>query len=89
MELTPGLLLNLADALRGGGRYAEMKETLEQLIDLEPSAMAHERLASAMFRLGEYDDSLREYRKSVELDTECYPAWNGIGVCELNTYLVS
>jgi tetratricopeptide (TPR) repeat protein len=87
MELTPELLLNLADSLGQTGRYAEMKEALEQLIAIEPSAVAHERLASALFRLGDYGPALEQFRRSVDLDPTHYPAWNGIGVCELNAYL--
>jgi tetratricopeptide (TPR) repeat protein len=89
MELTPELLLNLADSLGKTERYAEMKETLEQLIELEPSAVAHERLASACFRLKDYDTALAEFRTAVEFDPRHYPALNGIGVCRLNTYLNS
>lgn len=89
MELTPELLLNLADALGKVGRHAEMKETLERLIDLEPSALAYERLASAKFRLGDYQGALESFEMSIEVDPRHYPALNGIGVCKLNQYLAS
>lgn len=89
MELTPELLLNLADALGKVDRHAEMKETLERLIDLEPTALAYERLASAKFRLGDYDGALTSFERSIEVDPRHYPALNGIGVCKLNQYLAS
>jgi tetratricopeptide (TPR) repeat protein len=89
MDLSPELLLNLADALGKTGRYAEMQNTLEQLIKTKPSAVAYERLASALFRQQKYDDALVQFRKSLELDADYYPALNGVGVCMLNKYLLS
>jgi tetratricopeptide (TPR) repeat protein len=89
MELTPELLLNLADSYGKVGRFAEMQNTLEQLIRSKPSATAYERLASALFRMGKYDDALTAFRKSLELDENYYPALNGVGVSLLNRYLLS
>ncbi|MEM1183626.1 MAG: tetratricopeptide repeat protein [Planctomycetota bacterium] len=86
-DLTPPLLLGLADSLGRTGRYAEMAATLEQLVRVEPSAAAYERLGSAWFRLKAYEDALRAFRGSVRQDEDYYPAWNGIGVCLLNRYL--
>lgn len=89
MELTPELLLNLADSLGKVGRYAEMQNTLEQLIKSKPSAPAYERLASALFRQQKYDDALAAFRKALEYDENYYPALNGVGVSLLNRYLLS
>ncbi len=89
MDLSPELLLNLADGLGKTGRYAEMQNTLEQLIRTKPSATAYERLASALFRQQKYDEALAQFRKSLELDPDYYPALNGVGVCMLNKYLLS
>lgn len=89
MELTPPLLLNLADSLGHAGRHAEMASTLERLIRTEDSAKARERLGSAYFHLRRYDDALAEFRKSVDLDGAHYPALNGIGVCLLCRYVFS
>jgi tetratricopeptide (TPR) repeat protein len=89
MELTPELLLNLADALGRIGRYAEMQNTLEQLIRLSPTPVAYERLATAHFKQRRYDEALASFRKSLELDQNYYPALNGVGVSLLNRYLLS
>jgi tetratricopeptide (TPR) repeat protein len=89
MELSPELLLNLADSLGKTGRYAEMQNTLEQLMRRKPSATAHERLASALFRQQKYEEALGEFRKALEMDGNYYPALNGVGVCLLNKYLLS
>ncbi len=89
MELSPELLLNLADGLGKTGRYAEMQNTLEQLNKTKPSALSHERLASALFRQQKYDEALAEFRKSLDMDPDYYPALNGVGVSMLNKYLLS
>ncbi|MEX2217461.1 MAG: tetratricopeptide repeat protein [Phycisphaerales bacterium] len=87
MDLTPELLLNLADSLGQIGRYAEMQNVLEQLVRQRASAPAYERLATALFRQQKYDESLENFRKALELDGNYYPALNGVGVSLLNRYL--
>jgi len=89
IDLGPELLLNLADSLGKTGRYSEMAVTLTQLVRIEPSAVAYERLGSALFKLKDYDSALRSFTESTGLDGSHYPAWNGIGVCLLNQYLWS
>jgi tetratricopeptide (TPR) repeat protein len=86
-QLTPPLLLNLADALGRVGRYPEMAATLKQVIALEPTPVAWERLGSAHFRQKQYDLAIQSFRKSLEIDPNHYPALNGVGVCLLNQYL--
>ncbi|MFG0304970.1 MAG: tetratricopeptide repeat protein [Phycisphaerales bacterium JB040] len=83
------LLLNLADTLGRVQRYAEMAATLDQLVRTNPSAIAHERLGSALFRLKRYDDSLEAFLTATELDPAHYPAFNGVAVSMLNRYLWS
>lgn len=89
MELGPELLLNLADSLGKTDRHAEMAATLEQLIRIEASTVAYERLGSALFRLKDYDRALAAFREATRLDPSHYPAFNGVGVCLLNQYLWS
>jgi tetratricopeptide (TPR) repeat protein len=88
-KLSPELLLNLGDSLGKVGRLEEMQNTLEQLIRARPTAVAHERLASCLFREKKYDESLEQFRKALELDPGYYPALNGVGVCLLNKWLLS
>lgn len=82
-----GLLLNLADSLNQLQRYAEMVGVLEQLVLIEPNAVAYERLGSGYFRLRRYEEALSAFNSSVNLDPNHYPGLNGISVCELNNYL--
>jgi tetratricopeptide (TPR) repeat protein len=89
IELGPELLLNLADSLGKTGRNAEAASTLSQLVRIDPTAVAYERLGSALFKLKDYDEALAAFREATDLDPSHYPAWNGVGVCLLNTYLWS
>lgn len=89
IALGPELLLNLADSLGKTGRYPEMASTLSQLVRIDPSAVAHERLGSALFKLKRYDEALASFREATGVDPAHYPAWNGVGVCLLNRYLWS
>ncbi len=93
MDLNAELLLNWAGSLGEVGRYSEMASTLQQLTRLydtgraQASPVAYERLGSALFRLKRYDEALVAFARATEVDPLHYPAWNGIGVCRLNTYL--
>ena len=89
MPLTTELLLNLAESQGKVGKHAEMAGTIREVIRQSPSALAYERLGSALFRLGEYDQALDAFRTSTQTDPDHYPAFNGIGVCLLNRYLWS
>jgi tetratricopeptide (TPR) repeat protein len=88
-ELSPQLLLNLADSYGRVRRYEEMVGTLEQVIKLEPSAVAYERLGSGLFRLADYEGALEAFQQSTTLDENHYPAFNGVGVCLLRRWVVS
>lgn len=84
-----GVLLNLAESLNRLGRHAEMVAALEQLVMIEPTAVAYERLGSGYFRLRRYDEALGAFREAAELRPGYFPALNGIAVTELNNYLWS
>lgn len=86
VELSPPLLLNLANSLGKVGRYDEMVNTLNQVIKIQPSAAAYERMGYAEFKLYKYDDALKYFRTSVEIDPNYAPGHTGVGVCLLNEY---
>lgn len=89
MELTPELMLNLAQSLAQNERYEEASNTLDRLTQIAPSAAAYERWGSVLFRLSRYTESLARFRKALEHDPDYYPALNGVGVCLLNEYVWS
>lgn len=89
MELTPDLLVNLADSLGKTGRFQEMENTLAAVLEMEATAAAWERLGFARFKRRDYSGAQEAFREAIELDGRHYPALNGLGVCLLNSYLVS
>lgn len=86
-ELSPELLTNLADsygrtkALRGDGRDAGAGGGDEA--HGGGVRAAGERAVPA----GMYDQSLASFRKAAELDSNPYPAYNGVGVCLLQQWV--
>lgn len=88
-SLGPDILLNQADALGYLERYGEMASTLDQLLRIEPSPAAYERMGKAMFKLRRYEQALEAFNKAIAMDASYFPAHNGIGVCLLNQYLWS
>lgn len=88
-ELSPKLLINLAESYGKTRRYDEMVNTLDEVVRREPSAAAYERMGSGLFRLGRFDEALESFTKATELDKDHYPAFNGVGVCLLQRWLAS
>ncbi len=89
MELTPPLLLNLAESQGKIERYQEMLNTLTLAMRLQPTAVASERMGYALFKLRRYDESHQAFERSLSLDENHYPAMNGLGVLLLNQYILS
>lgn len=89
MQLSPKLLLNMADSYNRLRQYDEMVSTLDEVVKLEPSATAFERLGSGLFRQGQFDEALEAFVRSVELDNNHFPAHNGVGVTLLQRWLQS
>ncbi|MBC7833835.1 MAG: tetratricopeptide repeat protein [Phycisphaerales bacterium] len=87
MDLTPGLLMNLAKSLGQTGRYTEMRNALLELLKKEESAGGHERLGFAAFQLGKFDEALASFNRSLTLEPDYYPALNGLGVIYLNQWI--
>jgi tetratricopeptide (TPR) repeat protein len=89
VEDTPPLMMNLINALAAERRYQEAVNTAENLVKMQPSANAYERLGWCHFRLGDYSRSMAAYREAVKLDEQHWQGWNGVGVNAINTWLLS
>jgi tetratricopeptide (TPR) repeat protein len=87
-EPSPQLMRNIIYLLTMENRYQEVVNTTEQLVQLEPTSQTYEQLGWAEFRLGDYAASLEAYRISVDYDQNNWRALNGIGVNELNGWLL-
>ena len=89
MELSAELLLNWAASLGAIERYDEMVNTLNEVLKIDPSAQAHERLGYARFKQRRYAEASRHFRDAVDFDPRHYPALNGLAVVLLNDYIRS
>ncbi len=89
VENTPPLMMNLINVLAAEKRYQEAANTAENLIKIEQSANAYERLGWCYFRLSQFDKSLDAYRQAVNIDANNWQSHNGIGVNRLNSWLLS
>jgi Flp pilus assembly protein TadD len=87
--VTPQLLINLVNASVGDGRFQEAIATAQTLTRLSDRPESFERLGWALFRAGNYNESEVAYRQAAALDATYWPAWNGIGVNNLNAWLNS
>ena len=47
----------------------------------------YERIGWCSFKLGDYQASQAAYKQAAELDPNCTPAWNGLGILALNRWL--
>jgi tetratricopeptide (TPR) repeat protein len=89
MELTPALLMNLAESLGKLDRFEEMANALDQVNKAEPSAASWERLGFARFKQGKYPEAHAAFESALAIDKDYYPALNGQGVCLLNKWIWS
>lgn len=87
-EPSPQLMKNIIYLLVQEKRYQEVVNTTEQLVLLDPTSDTFEQLGWAEFRLGDFAGSLRAYKIAVEYDTSNWRALNGIGVNNLNRWLL-
>jgi tetratricopeptide (TPR) repeat protein len=89
VENTPPLMINLINVLGKEKRYREAVNTAENLIKIDPSANAYERLGWCQFRLADYEKSTAAYKEAVKLDKNHWQSLNGIGVNALNKWMLS
>jgi superkiller protein 3 len=89
VEDTPPLMINLINALGKEKRYREAVNTAENLIRIDPSANAYERLGWCYFKLSDFEKSSAAYREAVKLDPNHWQSHNGIGVNALNKWMLS
>jgi tetratricopeptide (TPR) repeat protein len=70
-------------------RYAEAASAAGEFARRWPSAAASERAAWLAFRAGDYGRAIASYRAATQQDPRSIKAWNGVGVCALNAWLLS
>jgi tetratricopeptide (TPR) repeat protein len=85
----PDLLRNLAETQGKVRLFEEMRQTLVELVKIEPDAVSFERLGYAAFKARRYSAALTAFENALEYDADYVAALNGVGVCLLNRYLLA
>jgi tetratricopeptide (TPR) repeat protein len=80
------VLLNLADSLIKSNQFEQAANTLEQVLKIEPTANAYERLGFVRFKMRRFDESKAAFLTALESDPNHYPSLNGAAVCYLNAF---
>jgi len=88
-EVSEGTMDGLIAAYTAESRFAEASSAGSEFARRWPSAAASERAAWLAFRAADYDRAIVAYRHAAEQDPRSIKAWNGIGVCALNSWLLS
>ena len=70
-------------------RYAEAASAAGEYARRWPTAAASERAAWLAFRAGDYGRAIAAYRTATQQDPSSIKAWNGVGVCALNAWILS
>ena len=88
-EVSEGTMDGLIAAYTAESRFAEASSAGSEFARRWPSAAASERAAWLAFRAADYDRAIVAYRHAAEQDPRSIKAWNGVGVCALNSWLLS
>lgn len=70
-------------------RYSEAASAAGEYARRWPTAAASERAAWLAFRAGDYGRAIAAYRTATQQDPGSIKAWNGVGVCALNAWILS
>lgn len=88
-EVSEGTMDGLIAAYTSESRFSEASSAGTEFALRWPSAAASERAAWLAFRASDYERAIVAYRRAAEQDPRSIKAWNGIGVCALNSWLLS
>jgi tetratricopeptide (TPR) repeat protein len=83
---SPQVLLNLADSLIKSNQFEQAANTLDQVIKIEPTANAYERLGFVRFKMRRFDESKAAFLAALDIDPNHFPSLNGAAVCYLNAF---
>jgi tetratricopeptide (TPR) repeat protein len=78
VDLTPDnsiAWLNLAAALRGGGKLSEATAALQKSIQISPSYPAHTNLGNVYYQQHRYAESAQQYEKALAFNAKDYRVW--------------
>lgn len=88
-RLPDGVLTSFADAHMRLGNYPRAINLLGSLVETNPDALTHERLALALFKVKRFDEALEHYQAALELKPDDISSLNGIGATLMTMYIQS
>lgn len=86
-DLDAPVLLGLGDTHLKLKNFQRAVNTLAELVRRFPSAVAHERLGYALFRIYEFETSSQHFRTALAYNPDETAALNGLGACLLTEYM--
>jgi tetratricopeptide (TPR) repeat protein len=70
---------NLGAALLYAGKDADAVQALQKSIAIRPGKDAYNNMAVALFRLHQFQDSVRDYKEALTFDDSDYQTWGNLG----------
>ena len=68
--------------LLGLKKFEEAQAHFERVIETYPGfAEAHNKLATALFLVGDYENSVNECKVTLKMNPHHFGAWHGMGLC--------
>jgi tetratricopeptide (TPR) repeat protein len=78
---SPGVYLNLGNALRAKGRLEEAEAADRKAIELKPDyTAAHNNLGNALYEKGQLDEAITEYREAIRLNKDFPEPHHNLGI---------
>lgn len=78
----PGLFFTLGSAYFQNQRYTDARQVFKEGLKVEESVEAWFDLGNTDYKLRNYREAIRAYRKAVKLEAKFWPAINNIGLVE-------
>ena len=76
------LQIRRGEDLMGLQKFEEALAHFEKVIETYPGfAEAHNKLATALFLLGDYENSVNECKVTLKMNPHHFGAWHGMGLC--------
>ena len=76
------LQIRRGEDLMGLQKFKEALAHFEKVIETYPEfAEAHNKLATVLFLLGDYENSINECKVTLKMNPHHFGAWHGMGLC--------
>ena len=74
--------IRIGEDLMGFQKFDEAQAHYKQVVETYPDfAEAHNKLATVLFLLGDYENSINECKVTLKINPHHFGAWHGMGLC--------